>query len=404
MPVSASDYCCRVSRTGKIPIYALSLPNVECDYDELLPDILKIIDSSHDTRSHNSPPLEYQLLLFCAGGRHRPSWPWLIHAFSSLEKRFKKGLRKLYLVHEKSWVRVCMQLLENVVSPKFGRKIFHLRNLEALGTIPELDFDLLQIPQEAREYDRMLLEDDTHLRKRQDRKRSSKRRNESNHKADMAVSRSSTQSEPPAVPAPRTVAKSNTRKAKSDASKHELPVVPPRRAATSSTTTSTSTTTESLTSRTNSHDMIIFEDPDEDLAAEQASANLQQILLRSVSLSQTSPDKSTCPAGLRSASAPHTGPGTTRAPRAGTQSGRNVAKAPTVLRRAISGPLTPSSSTKQNYLPPVNQMMPPPKINIRGRDVTVQVRKVGRISTDGGKVDSLKALFEQKAMVAQSMS
>ena len=67
------------------------------DYDDLMDDILAILDSRHqyDKAGH------YELLVLCAGGRHRPSWSWLVQAFARLAKIYKKDLQRLLLVHGK---------------------------------------------------------------------------------------------------------------------------------------------------------------------------------------------------------------------------------------------------------------------------------------------------------------
>ena len=37
----------------------------------------------------------------------------------------RKRLQKLYIVHEKAWVRILTEIFSTIVSPKFRRKIYH---------------------------------------------------------------------------------------------------------------------------------------------------------------------------------------------------------------------------------------------------------------------------------------
>ena len=66
-----------------------------CDYDLLLNQVLEILDA----RSHIDSTGHYELLVLCAGGKYRPSWPWLVQAFSKLDRTYRKDMQRLILVH-----------------------------------------------------------------------------------------------------------------------------------------------------------------------------------------------------------------------------------------------------------------------------------------------------------------
>ena len=377
MAESRCELCYRIPRQEPIPLFALCLPMEECNYDEVLPDILRTIDASAQT-TH----VRYELIIFCAGGRHRPSWPWLIQTFSRLDTRYKKGLSRLYLVHEKSWVRVCMQLLENLVSPKFAKKVVHIKDLEQLYKMMNLGRDTLKIPTEVIAYDQRLFRENRQTGKRR------KQQDKDVQSRNTAIERRTSEKRPllpPVVPA-RTTSRNRSPTKETVATTRDMPLVPPRRSVASADRQST----------LSAESIVIFEDPMEAQAAEEAAMHLQKVLMRSVSQSEAAVERKSTSGGQRSSSAPVMAP--PRVPNAM----KSNSKAPTTLKRAISGPLTPSSSLKQNFLPPLNHSMPPPKIKIHGRDVVVKTKTANAGMTDG-KVGGLKALFEQKALVAQSM-
>lgn len=376
------------------PLLVLCLPAEACDFDDLLPSILDIIrTNARTTRKNGEHVLEYELLIFCAGN-HRPSWPWLIHNISKLNKRFRKGLQKLYLVHEKSWIRVCMQLMENIVSPKFGRKICHLRNLSQLAEELGPMMGSITIPAAALEHDRILMDEDTHLRKRR-RQASQAVDNQASDIVKAASPRpmERNKSSPPARPPTRSLLRSDS--TTREQPKQTPPVIPVRRSTIARTISTGRASTESL---------IIFEDPDDEPAAERAACALQELLLHS----QDQPAPAAVAqvagsgAGRRSSSAPAVAQEHTPRNLHSLKSAQAKSKPVNTLRRAISGPLTPSRSLKQNYLPPTDRELPAPKLMIHGRQVTVKL-KAAQPGDTHGKVGGLKALFEQKALVAQQL-
>lgn len=392
--VSPSNHVCYGvhSKDRSVPLLVLSLPSEVCDFDELLPEVLRIIETNATTRkSDGGCILDYELLLFCAG-TCRPSWPWLIHNFTKLNKKYKKGLQKLYLVHEKSWIRVCMQLLENFVSPKFAKKISHIRNLtqlhEELGTAMQS----ITIPDAAKEHDKVLIEQDLQTRKR--RRQESKCEHEQSSRSVSASTDPvvTVKTAPPAVPPSRSLARTASTHRKNIA--QPPPVLPPRRSTISRTISEGRGSSESL---------VIFEDPDDEAAAHRATCSIQDLLTRELTGSSSAKHIQANETGQRSSSAPSVvQPHTPRHPES-LKSAYTKPKPADTLRRAISGPLTPSSSLKQNYLPPINKDLSPPKLMIRGKQVTVKLRK-SQPGEEHGKVGGLKALFEQKALVAQQLS
>ena len=75
----------------------------------------------------------YEVVFFAGGGANgatvvrkgRPGWGWFLQAYHVLTRATRKRLQRLWVVHEKRWVRVLVEMFSTVVSPKFRKKIVH---------------------------------------------------------------------------------------------------------------------------------------------------------------------------------------------------------------------------------------------------------------------------------------
>jgi Rho GTPase-activating protein 1 len=148
------------SQESDLPIYVLNaaaFPDVEeVNYDALLPYVLARFPSEEQLLGGKG-----YAVVFFAGGQDRGSgdgkkrragWSWFMKAYEILSRAMRKRLLKLYVVHERRWVRVMIETFSTVVSPKFRKKIVHCSTLSALALHMPLE-DLL-IPPAVYEYDR----------------------------------------------------------------------------------------------------------------------------------------------------------------------------------------------------------------------------------------------------------
>lgn len=120
------------SQSG-LPIYILNaaaLPDAhEVDFDGLLPYVLARLPGEEELLTGT----EYEVIFFAGGNldaatatkKNRPGWGWFIQAYHVLSRAMRKRLQKLYIVHERSWVRILVEMFSTIVSPKFRRKIVH---------------------------------------------------------------------------------------------------------------------------------------------------------------------------------------------------------------------------------------------------------------------------------------
>ena len=97
--------------------------------DDVFERVLLIVDAAME----GSLDGRYDLMIFCATQSPQFSWSWAVKAFKRMPRRYKKQIAALYLVHERTWLRVLMQLMERLVSRKFQRKVHHLGTLEELA-------------------------------------------------------------------------------------------------------------------------------------------------------------------------------------------------------------------------------------------------------------------------------
>jgi Rho GTPase-activating protein 1 len=119
------------SKEGR-PVFILNaaaMPDThETDFDSLLPYVLARLPEEDDLLKG----YEYEVVFFAGDGdngatskKHRPGWGWFLQAYHVLSRAMRKRLQKLYIVHEKAWVRILTEIFSTIVSPKFRRKIYH---------------------------------------------------------------------------------------------------------------------------------------------------------------------------------------------------------------------------------------------------------------------------------------
>lgn len=79
----------------------------------------------------------------------RPPLAWFWEAYKALDRKFKKNLKALYLVHPTKMIRILWQMFRPVISVKFGKKMTYVNYLHELQE--HLRLDQLPIPDCVRE-------------------------------------------------------------------------------------------------------------------------------------------------------------------------------------------------------------------------------------------------------------
>ncbi|EPS42336.1 hypothetical protein H072_3693 [Dactylellina haptotyla CBS 200.50] len=142
----------------------------EVDYNSLLPYVLAILPGENEIDeldSHGEKGSGGYSVIFFAGGSglggrdkesksSRPTLSWFMQAYSLLGRAVRKRIKKLWIVHERAWVRIMLEMLSGVVSQKFRRKVLHVGNLTELAL--EIDITKLNIPPSVYLYDKRVSE------------------------------------------------------------------------------------------------------------------------------------------------------------------------------------------------------------------------------------------------------
>ena len=132
-----------LSSKNDLPIFILTaaaFPDAkDVDYDALLPYVLaRLPDEDELIGGHG-----YEIVFFAgdkaAGAtttkKSRPGWGWFLQAYHLLTRLTRKRLQKLYIVHEKNWVRLLVGMFSTVVSPKFNKKVVHGKKSHSHPTV-----------------------------------------------------------------------------------------------------------------------------------------------------------------------------------------------------------------------------------------------------------------------------
>ena len=148
-----------------LPLYILNaaaFPDAfEVDYDSLLPYVLARLPGEDDLLAGT----EYEVVFFAGGQpegvtgekKQGPGMGWYLQAYHVLSRATRKRLQKLWIVHERSWVRVLIEVFGAIVSPKFKRKIAHINSLSGLAI--HLPIEKILIPPSVYLHDRRIAQD-----------------------------------------------------------------------------------------------------------------------------------------------------------------------------------------------------------------------------------------------------
>uniref|UniRef100_A0A670XUW1 Rho GTPase activating protein 8 n=1 Tax=Pseudonaja textilis TaxID=8673 RepID=A0A670XUW1_PSETE len=95
---------------------------------------------------------DYTLVYFHYGlnSQNKPSLSWLQSAYKEFDRKYKKNLKVLYIVHPTNFIRIIRNVFKPLMSHKFGKKVFYLNYLSDLRD--HLKYEHLNIPEEVIRY------------------------------------------------------------------------------------------------------------------------------------------------------------------------------------------------------------------------------------------------------------
>ncbi|KAE9416854.1 hypothetical protein Angca_006565, partial [Angiostrongylus cantonensis] len=132
-----------------IVIYAYRLPpSKSIDHDQLLRYIQSVLNKVVD--------LDYTIVYFHYGLRshNKPPIKWLFKAYKMLDRRFKKNLKALYVVHPTRFIRFIWGLFRPFISSKFENKFHYVSCIKELEDA--LSIARLNVPPPVRSHDEQL--------------------------------------------------------------------------------------------------------------------------------------------------------------------------------------------------------------------------------------------------------
>ncbi|XP_034941471.1 rho GTPase-activating protein 1 [Chelonus insularis] len=100
---------------------------------------------------------DYSLVYFHYGltSKNKPPLSWLWQAYKAFDRKYKKNLKALYLVHPTNFIRIVWQIFKPAISAKFGRKMMYVNYLDELAQ--HINLDQLIIPQQVIDHDEQLM-------------------------------------------------------------------------------------------------------------------------------------------------------------------------------------------------------------------------------------------------------
>ncbi|KAL4642123.1 rho GTPase-activating protein 1 [Arapaima gigas] len=96
---------------------------------------------------------DYTLIYFHTGltSENKPSLSWLRDAYREFDRKYKKNIKALYIVHPTMFVKTLLILFKPIISFKFGRKVNYVNYLSELEDVVKCE--QLVIPSRVRDYD-----------------------------------------------------------------------------------------------------------------------------------------------------------------------------------------------------------------------------------------------------------
>jgi prune family protein 2 len=114
------------------------------------------------TTLHELVADDYMLIYFhnpSGGGitsNNMPTFGWLKRCYYMIDRRLRKNLKALYLVHPTFWLKTLVIMTKPFISSKFSRKLRFVSNLTELNDLVPMETSLIPPPVKQVEFDRMI--------------------------------------------------------------------------------------------------------------------------------------------------------------------------------------------------------------------------------------------------------
>ncbi|EPY83995.1 Rho-GTPase-activating protein isoform 1-like protein [Camelus ferus] len=123
-------------------------PSHQLDHSKLLGYLKHTLDQYVES--------DYTLIYLHHGltSDNKPSLSWLRDAYREFDRKYKKNIKALYIVHPTMFIKTLLILFKPIISFKFGQKIFYVNYLSELSEHVKLE--QLGIPRQVLKYDDFL--------------------------------------------------------------------------------------------------------------------------------------------------------------------------------------------------------------------------------------------------------
>ncbi|XP_064605936.1 rho GTPase-activating protein 8-like isoform X2 [Liolophura sinensis] len=124
-------------------------PSKDMDHQRLLEYIRHTLDQYVES--------DYTVVYFHHGlnSKNKPKFTWLVQAYREFDRKYKKNLKALYLVHPTNFIKILWNIFKPLISVKFGKKVRYVNYLHELKE--HLHFDQLSVPPPVLKYDAQLV-------------------------------------------------------------------------------------------------------------------------------------------------------------------------------------------------------------------------------------------------------
>jgi len=139
---------CGVDKDGRpvIVVAACRFPNNNTKEHQQL---LRFIKAKLDIYVEN----DYSVIYFHHGYHkaNKPSFGWLKSAYQEFDRKYKKNIKRLIVVHPTSWMKMIWAMMKPFISAKFGQKLLYVNQLADLSEFIWLN--QIPIPLEVQNFD-----------------------------------------------------------------------------------------------------------------------------------------------------------------------------------------------------------------------------------------------------------
>uniref|UniRef100_T1J0H3 CRAL-TRIO domain-containing protein n=1 Tax=Strigamia maritima TaxID=126957 RepID=T1J0H3_STRMM len=129
---------CPDTRFAIIAFSACNLPDrIRKDYEYVMDNLFLYVLTTLDQLV-----AEDYILIYLQGATERssmPSFGWLKRCYQMIDRRLRKNLKGLYLVHPTFWLKTIVLMTKPFISSKFSRKLRFVANLQELSELIPMD-------------------------------------------------------------------------------------------------------------------------------------------------------------------------------------------------------------------------------------------------------------------------